>query len=66
MRPDIGPRLPQALQTKRGSMSESLTWSGHPSTGIAIEWLQRWSVQTRMPIVPPHFAECDFLRPHAP
>ena len=31
------PRLPQALQTNRGSMSESLTSSGQPSAGIAIE-----------------------------
>jgi hypothetical protein len=34
-------RLPQAAQTKRGSMSESRTSSGQPSLLIAIEWRQR-------------------------
>ncbi|KJC55708.1 hypothetical protein UP10_38565 [Bradyrhizobium sp. LTSPM299] len=39
------PRLPQAAQTKRDSMSESLTSSGQRSAVSAIEWLHRWSVQ---------------------
>jgi hypothetical protein len=33
------PRLPQVLQVKRGSISDSLTSSGHASPLIAIEWL---------------------------
>jgi hypothetical protein len=35
------PRLPQALQVKRGSTSESQTSSGQLSPLIAIEQLQR-------------------------
>jgi hypothetical protein len=35
------PRLPQAWQMNRSSMSDSLTSSGHGSPLIAIEWLQR-------------------------
>ena len=35
------PRLPQARQTNRASISDSLTSSGQPSPLIAIEWLQR-------------------------
>jgi hypothetical protein len=47
------PRLPHALQTNRGSMSDSLTSSGYWSAGIAIEWLHLWSAQkTKMPITP--------------
>jgi len=34
------PRLPQVLQTKRVSISESLISSGHRSAISAIEWLQ--------------------------
>jgi hypothetical protein len=33
--------LPQARQTNRGSMSDSLTSSGHCSADISTEWLQR-------------------------
>ncbi len=39
------PRFPQALQTNRGSISESLTSSGHRSAGIAVERLQRYRSQ---------------------
>jgi hypothetical protein len=35
----MAPRLPQARQTKRGSMSDSLKSSGQRSALIAIEWL---------------------------
>jgi hypothetical protein len=37
--------LPQALQTKSGSMSESRMSSGHQSALIASEWLQWLSAQ---------------------
>jgi hypothetical protein len=35
------PRLPHTLQTNPGSVSESLTSSGHCSADISIEWLHR-------------------------
>jgi hypothetical protein len=35
------PRLPQAEQVKRSSMSDSLTSSGQQSALTATEWLQR-------------------------
>jgi hypothetical protein len=34
------PRLPQAAQTKRGSISDSRTSSGQRSAFIAMLWLQ--------------------------
>jgi hypothetical protein len=33
------PRLPQAVQTKPDSMSDSRTWSGQRSALISTEWL---------------------------
>ena len=36
-RPHVGPRLPQAVHTKRASMSDSLASSGHASPLIASE-----------------------------
>jgi hypothetical protein len=35
------PRLPQTLQVKRSSMSDSLTSTDQASPLTAIEWLQR-------------------------
>jgi hypothetical protein len=55
--PFIGTLVPPlaaslADKSRLGSMSDSLT--SHPSAVLAIEWLQRKSVQNiRMPIVPP-------------
>jgi hypothetical protein len=39
--PHVGPRLPRARHTNRGSISDSRTSSGQSSPLMAIEWLQR-------------------------
>jgi hypothetical protein len=52
------PRLPHARQIRRGSISHSLTSSGHWLILIAIERLQTSTRRTQ----PAHFDQGDFSR----
>jgi len=59
------PRWPQTVQTKRSSMSDSRTLSGHKAGYIVTEWPHLESPQWTMTREAPdaHFAEGDFLLP---